>query len=197
LYKVANRIDGYAKVPLDTKTSGPLSHQHSAHRVLSRYTSFKGKAVLEIGGAQSCDSAHPFIQDGADQVVVTGLDHITGEQQGLLPGLSIMRADALDLSSIFPPNSFDIVYGLSILEHIPCPSRFIEEVYRVLMAGGICYLEGSPLWSSPKGHHIWLSASYSPSTANYFFSGWPGIESTNPLSDWSHLLMTDYVLTKA
>ena len=148
--------------------SAHLNHQQSAHRVLSRYTSFNGKAVLEIGGAQSCDSAHPFLQDGAERVVVTGLDHITSEEQGLVPGLSVMRADALNLSAIFEPNSFDIVYGLSVLEHIPSPSLFISEVARVLKTGGICYLEGSPLWSSPKGHHIWVSTANGPTPANYF-----------------------------
>ena len=63
-----------------TNSYNYLSHQLSAHEALSRYTSFKDKKVLEIGGAQSCASAMPFINDGAASVIVTGLDHISEEK---------------------------------------------------------------------------------------------------------------------
>jgi ubiquinone/menaquinone biosynthesis C-methylase UbiE len=170
------------------------SHQTSAYRVLSRYTSFEGKDILEVGGAQSCDSAYPFLKKGAASVIVTGLQHITQEQTNKGQNLRIVRADALALSSVFEPCSFDIVYGLSIVEHIPSPKILLDEVYKVLKPGGLAYLEGNPIWSSPKGHHLWVSTSKGPyqnkATANYLFSEWPGAKSTNPLPDWSHLLMT-------
>jgi SAM-dependent methyltransferase len=170
------------------------SYQSSAHRVLSRYTSFEGKHVLEIGGAQSCESAYPFLKDGAASVIVTGLDHISQEQTNRERNLRILRADALSLSSVFEPSSFDVVYGLSIVEHIPSPKVFLDEVYRVLKPGGVAYFEGNPLWSSPKGHHLWVAtwggAYQHKATANYLFNEWPSEESTNPLPDWSHLLMT-------
>jgi SAM-dependent methyltransferase len=105
-----------------------------------------------------------------------------------------MRADALELSSVFAPCHFDIVYGLSIIEHIPSPEVFLDEVYTVLKPGGLAFFEGCPIWSSPKGHHLWVAtwggAYQNKATANYLFSNWPGAASTNPLPDWSHLLMT-------
>jgi len=170
------------------------SNQVIPHKTLSRYISFKGKHILEVGGAQSCDSAYPFLKDGAASAVVTGLDHISQERVDDEYDLRILRADALTLSSVFGPERFDVVYGISIVEHIPSPSKFLDEVYRILKPGGLAFLEGNPIWSSSKGHHLWVATWGGPyqskTTSNYLFSGWPGKASTNPLPDWSHLLMT-------
>lgn len=171
----------------------PTSHQASAHWILSRYISIEGKDVLEIGGAQSGEAAHPFLNDGAASVSITGLDHIQ-EETIISEKLRILRANALSLSSVFRPGSFDVVYGLSIVEHIPSPKAFLNEVHTVLKPGGIAYFEGNPLWSSPKGHHLWVATwggSYQhKATANYLFDKFLKIKSSNPLPDWSHLLMT-------
>ena len=169
-------------------------HQTSAYRVLSRYTSFEGKDILEVGGAQSCDSIYPFLKDGATSAVVTGLNHISDEQVSKDYNLRVLRADALKLSSVFKPCSFDVIYGLSIVEHIFQPKTFLEEICTLLKPGGFAYFEGNPIWSSPKGHHLWIAtwggAYQNKTTANYLFSEWPGQASTNPLPDRSHLLMT-------
>lgn len=180
------------------ENSGPKSshpnNQSSAHRTLSRYISFEGKDILEVGGAQSCESVYPFLKDGAASAVVTGLGHISQEQTSAEYNLRVLRADALKLSSVFSPCSFDVVYGLSIVEHISSPKTFLDEVYTVLKPGGLAYFEGNPIWSSSKGHHLWVAtwggAYQYRATANYLFSEWPGEVSTNPLPDWSHLLMT-------
>lgn len=174
--------------------SSSWDHQLSAHRVLSRYMSFAGKDVLEVGGAQSAESMRPFLQEGAASGVVSGLGHITEECSREQDNLRIVRADALGLSRSFGPESFDVVYGLSIIEHVPCPDRFLEEVHAVLRPGGIAYLEGNPIWSSARGHHLWVAtwggAYRGRASRNYLFSPWPEQPSTNPLPDWSHLLMS-------
>lgn len=164
-------------------------HQQSAYRELSRYGEIKEKAILEVGGSQSCKSAEPFLQGGARRVVVTGLGHISEPGSESRSGLEIMQVDALSLSQRFQPESFDMVYGVSIVEHIPCPDRFLEEVHAVLKPGGICYFQGGPLWSSRDGHHLWVSKAVHGSTANYFFKLWRGMDSSNPLPGWAHLLM--------
>lgn len=180
----------HAASMVDRSISG---HQVTAHQVLSRYTSFVGKDVLEVGGAESCESMYPFLRDGAASGIVSGLDHITTEQTGREHNLSIQRADALTLSAVFGPSRFDVVYGLSVLEHIPSPAVFLDELHAVLKPGGLAYLEGSPIWSSRQGHHLWVAtwggAYRGRATANYLFNPWPGQASTNPLPDWSHLLM--------
>jgi SAM-dependent methyltransferase len=130
------------------------SHQVSAHSVLSRYTSFEGKEVLEVGGAQSCDSVYPFLKDGAASAIVTGLGHISQEQTSKEYNLRVLRADALKISSVFGPCRFDVVYGLSVIEHIPSPKVLLDEVYTVLKPGGFAYFDGNPIWSSARGHHL-------------------------------------------
>ena len=39
----------------------------------------------------------------------------------------------------FEDSSFDYVFSIYVLEHIPDPKRAIDEMYRVLKPGGICY----------------------------------------------------------
>jgi SAM-dependent methyltransferase len=134
-----------------------VNHQESAYDVLSRYVSFNGKRVLEVGGAQSCESAYPFLRGGAACVVVTGLDHVWREENGENSQLLIRKADALSLSRVFEPSSFDAVYGISVIEHIPSPKAFLAEVYKILKPGGLAYLQGDPLWSSRRGHHLWIA----------------------------------------
>ena len=191
-----NEISSTApEAPLKKRDASNCSpHQLSAYRALSRYSSFNGKNILEIGGAQSCDSAYPFLIDGAASAIVTGLDHISEEKISSEYNLRVMRADALKLASIFKPNQFDVVYGLSVIEHIPTPKIFLDQVYSVLKPGGLAYFEGDPIWSSPKGHHLWIATWGGPykdkTSANYLFSEWADAASTNPLPNWSHLLMT-------
>lgn len=171
-----------------------MDHQLTAHADLSRYLDFNGCDILEIGGHHDCASARPFLSDGANSVTVTGLDHVLRE--GIIGDrLSVCRADATALTSTFASNSFDIVYGLSVVEHICQPHLFLDEVWEVLKPGGIAYFEGAPLWTSAKGHHLWVATwngmDYEDkSSRNYLFVDLPNITSSNPLPDFSHLLMT-------
>jgi SAM-dependent methyltransferase len=170
-------------------------------RVVSRYIQVKDRDVLEIGGAEACLSAEAFLADGAASVTVTGLDHISAETQGADQRLRIMQADGLSLRSHFEAGSFDIVYGLSVIEHIPSPALFMEEVSRVLRPGGFAFFEGFPLWSSALGHHLWVAtwegASYQgKASTNYLFSELSNTSSINPIPDWGHLLMEEKQLGK-
>lgn len=173
---------------------GDLNHQLSAYRALSRYMPFEGMRILEVGGDQSCESAIPFMHAGGD-VTVSGLDHITEVSASVGNKPAIMRADALALSKLFPPSYFDVIYGLSIIEHIPSPDLFLKEAHAILRPGGLAYFEGRPLWSGPEGHHVWVSKQKGKykdiASANYFFTKLPGIESVNPLPNWAQLLMSE------
>lgn len=53
----------------------------------------------------------------------------------------LRRGDAMALD--FADGSFDFVYSYHALEHIPHPIRALEEIKRVLRAGG-CYWVGTP-----------------------------------------------------
>lgn len=197
LCMIANLINNNGNI----YSSGGGVHQHIAYKVLSKYISFKNKNILEIGGSSSCQSAKPFLADGAANVVVTGLGHVSKEQEYEEGVLQVVHADALALSKIFEPSSFDVVYGLSVIEHIPHPKLLLQELHRVLRPNGIAFLEGNPIWSSAKGHHLWIGTySNSPfkgkTTADYFFYPSTTRRSTNPLPDWSHLLFEQKEMIK-
>lgn len=135
-------------------TDAYTAFQQMPAGVISRYINLQGCRVLEIGGSQACLSAQAFLDAGAAQVVVTGLDHIQQEKESEDQRLVILRADGLDLLQHVEPTSFDVVFGLSIIEHIPHPQRFLQQVRAALKPGGIALFEGYPLWSSALGHHL-------------------------------------------
>ena len=99
-------------------------------RILQRYLNAqKGEKVLEIGCNRG--SIVKRLQDlGVDAY---GVDINSGAiADGLTDNLSIM--DATDLK--FPDNSFDKVYSLHTIEHIPDLKRALAEMERVLKPNG-------------------------------------------------------------
>ncbi len=170
--------------------------QNTPFEELSRFISLIGKDVLEIGGNSKCVSAIPFIKAGAEKVTVSGLGHVEAVDKSPHEKIDIVTADALEISHIFGPQSFDIVYGVSILEHIPNPDRLFAQVFRVLRPGGIAYLQGGPVWTSAYGHHIWLDAWCHHTSKSYHFIPWPGSDAVNPIPDWAHLLYNPIELSE-
>lgn len=93
----------------------------------------------------------------------------------------MFRADATDMG--FGSATFDIVFGRALLEHISRLSSLRDEMIRVLKPGGVFYLDGGPMWYSPKGHHLWFRA---PSGHLYTFA-----DEDCPVQDWEHLLLSE------
>lgn len=90
--------------------------------------------------------------------------------------LAYLNMDAL--STNFDDNSFDLIFGAAVLEHINHLDIFCQEMYRVLKKGGYLVLHGGPLWNSHWGHHLWVKVGES----EYRFN-----QNNNPLPNWSHL----------
>jgi SAM-dependent methyltransferase len=176
----------------------PVSQQTPFDEI-SKFISISGKDILEIGGNSSCIAALPFAHAGARSVIVSGLDAIEAEKKSPHEKISIVTADALSLEEKFGSEKFDAVYGVSILEHIPTPKKLFEQVFSILRPGGVAYLQGSPLWSSAFGHHIWLCNWLDGTKKSYHFIPYPGSGAYNPIPDWGHLLYSpeelgDYLL---
>lgn len=131
--------------------------------------------VLEIAGDMELWFARGLRQLGAGQVVST---NITDGYEALpsYPGIERKWMDARSLD--FPEQSFDLVVGVAILEHLHDLPVALQSICRILRPGGIAYLHGGPLWQGPKGHHVWVDG---PSGRHYRFTG------DNPLADWEHL----------
>ena len=55
--------------------------------------------------------------------------------------LEFRIGDAMQLE--FPDASFDVVVCSHVYEHVPDAARLMEEIYRVLRPGGVCYFAGN------------------------------------------------------
>lgn len=166
-----------------------------AYDALERFIDFKDKKILEIGGNSNCESAFPFLQAGAAHIIVSGLDDIVAAPPAEIvnANIEIVHADARDLTSTFECDQFDIVYGISVIEHIDQLPLALSQIKSATKPGGLIYLQGNPIWSGPIGHHVWITPYHNQSEGTYTFMKWPGDVSSiscNPIPDWGHLLMS-------
>jgi ubiquinone/menaquinone biosynthesis C-methylase UbiE len=101
------------------------------------YDGYRNKKVLEIGIGQGTDLTQ-FAKNGA---ICYGADitdehlRLTAENfkaHGYTVGLCKCDAATLD----FPDNSFDFVYSIGVIHHIPDADRVLKEIARVLKPGG-------------------------------------------------------------
>lgn len=167
-----------------------MSWQTRAYDRLSKFVDVSNYKVLEIGASSSLEAVKPFIASNAAEVYVTGIDHIS-ETNSDIANVHIETLSALELSNRFESNYFDLVFGLSVIEHIPNPRKLVSEVFSVLKPGGYFYIDGSPVWSSDIGHHTWVTKWDDGSSQNYTFDPLKNDESTNPVLPWSHLYMSE------
>lgn len=66
------------------------------------------------------------------------------------PASRLLQMDATDLQ--FDNNTFDIVFSISVFEHIPDPKDVAREIARVLKPGGVSYIVTHP-YTSDSGIH--------------------------------------------
>jgi ubiquinone/menaquinone biosynthesis C-methylase UbiE len=55
----------------------------------------------------------------------------------------------------FPDESFDCVFCVDVVEHLPDPARFIVDFLRLLRPGGQLLLSFGPPWRHAHGKHMW------------------------------------------
>ena len=133
--------------------------------------------VLEIGSVGRLASAKALhaltgLDVVASNLTVGGLQDRVGEYP--------IRVHQNDVGSLdFPDDSFSMLFGRAVLEHISDMDDFLVECDRVLEPGGVLYLDGGPLYYSPRGHHM---AVRGPSGTHYGFAGMPDL-----LPNWCQL----------
>lgn len=141
------------------------------------YFDVKGKTILDVGVDVNLTTSKEFMAKGAKKVVASNpfeykKDAIVPEDIEYLE----VGAENVDFGNGF----FDIIYGNSILEHIINLHNFLDRVLPKLKSGGLLYLEGSPFWTGPKGHHLYLNIPED----NVFYS----VQGNCPISDYEHLV---------
>ncbi|MEX0875964.1 MAG: glycosyltransferase, partial [Phycisphaerales bacterium] len=180
------------RVPAYVKETAADYHFEEFERVLDR-VDIRGKRVLEIGSDFHLASARLFMANGADSVVATNIGDWKSDEP-LPDRVKFMVCDASDAD--LPEQSFDIIYGIAIIEHVPDFERLCKAIKRFLKPDGVIYLQGCPMWAGTLGHHVWYSSDSENDKATlaaddgkktgpiqYSFT------ENNPIPDWAHLAM--------
>jgi SAM-dependent methyltransferase len=139
----------------------------------------RGKRVMEIGSDYYLASARLLCANGAAEVVSTNLGNWRSPDP-LPEGIRFHVVNACETG--FPDSSFDLIYGIAVLEHIPEMEPMCQEIRRMLKPGGKAYLQGCPFWSCSVGHHVWYDRK---DGTLYAFTN-----DSNPIAHWSHLVLT-------
>jgi arabinofuranan 3-O-arabinosyltransferase len=118
----------------------------SVHQ-LSQYTPLGGRTVLDVGGGPGY-FAEAFRAAGARYV---GLEPDAGELTARGPlGAGMIRASGMALP--VATGAVDVCYSSNVLEHVPVPTRMLDEMVRVTRPGGTVFVSFTP-WLSPWGGH--------------------------------------------
>lgn len=54
-----------------------------------------------------------------------------------------------------PDASFDSIYCVDVVEHLPTPEKFVAEFRRLLRPGGMLFVSFGPPWGHAHGKHMW------------------------------------------
>jgi len=141
----------------------------------------RGKVVLEAGSDTALATASALLALGAGHVYAVN---------ELLPEALVSPDDRITIIRANLENArlghetADLVFGIAILEHIENLRDFASKALNLLKPNGQIYLQGNPLWTSPHGHHTWLTKT--PSGKKYYFN-----TPQTPWEPWEHLCMRD------
>ena len=134
------------------------------------------KEILEIGGAPPYAVAQTLMDKGAKSISTINYRSDLINKK-IANGIYFFNMDARYLE--FEDNSFDFVFGIAVLEHLPDIDTIMKEIHRVLRKGGSAWLHGGALWSCHHGHHIYVHVNGNHYTFN----------DNNPIEDWHHLIL--------
>lgn len=185
-YRVEIRIPDYVR-----ESAAP--YQIEEFRELIERVDIQGKRILEIGSDYHMCSARLFQANGARAVVGTNMGDWRSDE-ALPAGVELKVGDVSDVAC--PPESFDVIYGIAVLEHIADLEKVCRAIKTLLRPDGVVYLQGQPLWSGPSGHHVWYHPEPSAESAAsahgrvdvpvlYRFDQ----AERNPIPDWAHLML--------
>lgn len=140
------------------------------HRLVSQVP--RNGTLLEIG-CSTGDRTRLFKYLRPDvQVVASDLHDFSAHFPEEIP---FVQADCIKPMNAFLDNTFDAVFAMHLIEHIPVPERgnVLEEVKRILKPGGIFYIE------SPSNRSLWIPS---------FLTGIDSVNCPNNFwDDYSHI----------
>jgi SAM-dependent methyltransferase len=170
--------EGQAANVLDKRSQSFEEHLDRARR----YIDVRNRAVLEIGSDRWLYVPKRLEELGAGRVEATNIVKGWPDSKKHSDIVSIRRADATRLSEVYAPKSFDLIFGMAVLEHIGAVWLLLEEMAKILKPGGILYLHGGGLWTCTRGHHLYTKYD----GVEYKFT-----DSDCPIQSWEHLMLDE------
>lgn len=168
------------------------SRRRKALRIVKTLEHFLGRdnlkhlRVLDLGASTGIIDSYLAKKFGK----VTGIDIDTeaiayAKKTYPVKNLKFLTGDAMNLR--FKDDTFDVVICSHVYEHVPSAISLIEEIYRVLKPGGVCYFAAvNKLWPW-EPHYSLPFLSWLPKTmAHLYLKTFRGIKEyyESPLSYW-------------
>lgn len=124
-----------------------------AKRFPEVFRDVKGKKVLDIGCGAECPLSFYLTENGAKVRAgdVSKEKVSQAKKFAKKANISVFCAEKLP----FKDKEFDFIYMVDVLEHVNDPSKAIKEAARVTKDGGKIFLEYSPFYAYPTGHHLY------------------------------------------
>jgi SAM-dependent methyltransferase len=114
---------------------------------VERHIDLAGRTVVDVGGGAGYFSA-AFGERGAHCLLVEPDPDELRSRGAARPGAVVGDGFGLPLRDA----SVDVSFSSNVLEHVPDPGGFIDELVRVTRPGGVVYVAYT-LWLSPWGGH--------------------------------------------
>jgi SAM-dependent methyltransferase len=149
---------------------------------LGGITSCTGTRVCEIGGDGEFGIARLWHSLTGQPVVVSNPYPNTELSDAELAGMGVELYRIPFEETPLPSNSFDIIYGCAVLEHVTKMHDFFQHAFEILAPGGRVILHGSPLWECYIGHHAYVQCD-----GRNYFMGQPDC----PIPHFGHLIMDE------
>lgn len=106
------------------------------------------------GGGLTCQIAARFCEAWGLDLDSQKLNY--GEKQAAALGLHNVHFVCYDGRQLpFDNATFDCVFCIDVVEHLPEPGRFLAEFQRVLRPGGLLFISFGPPWRHAHGKHMW------------------------------------------
>jgi len=142
------------------------------------------KTLLELGPGAGRDSLF-FQEEGVDVTCIDLSPELVKrcQQKGLTA--RVLSFDEID----YAPNSFDAVYALNSLLHVPKADlpAILKNIQSILTDGGHFFMG---VWGGPNSERVWKDDSYDPPR---FFAFYPDEEIQSILSGYFNILSFERV----
>ena len=132
---------------------------------LERARTLPSPAVLEIGSRNVTGVTRRDLFPNAREFV--GFDVIAG------PNVDVV-GDAHRLASVLPAEKFDVVFAISVFEHLLFPWKVVMEINKVTKPGGLVFVSTHPAW--PAHELPWDFWRYQPAGLHALFHRATGFE---------------------